>query len=81
MKRNGNVISSGRREKTAPEEVPESEQQVALLFMFPAVMQASVCFQDLDPRWYAGMVTRGQAEACLKQVHKVRRRKLQFLLF
>uniref|UniRef100_A0A8C7X2S5 SH2 domain-containing protein n=1 Tax=Oryzias sinensis TaxID=183150 RepID=A0A8C7X2S5_9TELE len=26
--------------------------------------------QDLDPRWYAGMVSRGQAEACLKQVHK-----------
>ncbi|XP_028278189.1 lymphocyte cytosolic protein 2a isoform X2 [Parambassis ranga] len=26
--------------------------------------------QDLDPRWYLGKVTRGQAEGCLKQVHK-----------
>ncbi|XP_075994670.1 lymphocyte cytosolic protein 2a isoform X2 [Genypterus blacodes] len=26
--------------------------------------------QDLDPRWYVGKVTRGQAESCLIQVHK-----------
>ncbi|XP_029924219.1 lymphocyte cytosolic protein 2a [Myripristis murdjan] len=26
--------------------------------------------QDLDPRWYVGKVTRGQAEGCLKQVNK-----------
>lgn len=26
--------------------------------------------QDLDPRWYVGKVTRGQAEGCLKQVRK-----------
>lgn len=26
--------------------------------------------QEMDPRWYVGKVTRGQAEGCLKQVHK-----------
>ncbi|CAJ1063174.1 Hypothetical predicted protein [Xyrichtys novacula] len=26
--------------------------------------------QDLDPRWYVGKVTRGQAEGCLKRVNK-----------
>ncbi|XP_035864763.1 lymphocyte cytosolic protein 2a isoform X1 [Sander lucioperca] len=26
--------------------------------------------QELDPRWYVGKVTRGQAEGCLKQVRK-----------
>ncbi|XP_034463249.1 lymphocyte cytosolic protein 2a [Hippoglossus hippoglossus] len=26
--------------------------------------------QELDPRWYVGKVTRGQAEGCLKQVQK-----------
>lgn len=26
--------------------------------------------QELDPRWYVGKVTRGQAEGCLKQVCK-----------
>ncbi|XP_034745990.1 lymphocyte cytosolic protein 2a isoform X2 [Etheostoma cragini] len=26
--------------------------------------------QELDPRWYVGKVTRGQAERCLKQVRK-----------
>ncbi|XP_041864830.1 lymphocyte cytosolic protein 2a [Melanotaenia boesemani] len=26
--------------------------------------------EDLDPRWYVGKVTRGQAEGCLKQVRK-----------
>ncbi|XP_068601074.1 lymphocyte cytosolic protein 2a [Brachionichthys hirsutus] len=26
--------------------------------------------QELDPRWYVGKVTRGQAEECLKQLHK-----------
>ncbi|XP_045896926.1 lymphocyte cytosolic protein 2a [Micropterus dolomieu] len=26
--------------------------------------------QDLDPRWYVGRVTRGQAEGCLKRVYK-----------
>lgn len=30
-----------------------------------------VCVQELDPRWYVGKVTRGQAEGCLKRVHKV----------
>lgn len=30
-----------------------------------------VCVQELDPRWYVGKVTRGQAEGCLKRVCKV----------
>uniref|UniRef100_A0A3B4H8T9 Lymphocyte cytosolic protein 2 n=1 Tax=Pundamilia nyererei TaxID=303518 RepID=A0A3B4H8T9_9CICH len=29
-----------------------------------------VCVQELDPRWYVGKVTRGQAEGCLKRVRK-----------
>ncbi|KAM4545000.1 lymphocyte cytosolic protein 2a [Odontesthes bonariensis] len=31
---------------------------------------ASTCTQELDPLWYVGKVTRGQAEGCLKQVRK-----------
>ncbi|XP_034405891.1 lymphocyte cytosolic protein 2a isoform X2 [Cyclopterus lumpus] len=31
---------------------------------------ASLNTQELDPRWYVGKVTRGQAEGCLKRVNK-----------
>ncbi|XP_072231337.1 lymphocyte cytosolic protein 2a isoform X2 [Leuresthes tenuis] len=31
---------------------------------------ASTCTKELDPLWYVGKVTRGQAEGCLKQVWK-----------
>uniref|UniRef100_A0A3B5KAT9 SH2 domain-containing protein n=1 Tax=Takifugu rubripes TaxID=31033 RepID=A0A3B5KAT9_TAKRU len=29
-----------------------------------------VCSQELDPRWYVGQVSRGQAEGCLRDLHK-----------
>uniref|UniRef100_UPI0037E8764B lymphocyte cytosolic protein 2a n=1 Tax=Semicossyphus pulcher TaxID=241346 RepID=UPI0037E8764B len=30
----------------------------------------TACTQELDPHWYVGKVTRGQAEGCLKRVNK-----------
>uniref|UniRef100_H2T7M0 SH2 domain-containing protein n=1 Tax=Takifugu rubripes TaxID=31033 RepID=H2T7M0_TAKRU len=36
----------------------------------PRCFFVCVCSQELDPRWYVGQVSRGQAEGCLRDLHK-----------
>ncbi|CAN9501268.1 unnamed protein product [Ophioblennius macclurei] len=50
--------------------MPENRGSVMDRQSFRSPPQKSASNKELDPRWYVGKLTRGQAEGCLTRVHK-----------
>ncbi|TWW75238.1 Lymphocyte cytosolic protein 2 [Takifugu flavidus] len=61
----GPVLQSAIAEQRGSFMVPPTGRQ-----SFNSHPTSTANTQELDPRWYVGQVSRGQAEGCLREVHK-----------